>query len=123
MTKTVGIVSAPTPKTIAFVADYQRRKAEATRRQVLAREERMLAWEREQMELRRQKLAKEWQRPNRPFGHQLVGFADSLKRQQAEATDVAMNGRQRDGRFVSRSLRRESQRVAEKLSALGFGSK
>jgi len=71
-----GIVSAPTPETLAAVAAHKRKMAQ-------------MAEERE-------------------------------ARRQAEAAHAATHGRQRDGKFVSRAVREEAKREAEKLSALGF---
>lgn len=101
---TTGIVSTPTSATLAAVADYRRRKAEREAAHTAAAE------------------AKHWQRPNKPFG-QLAGFADALKKQRDEALHEAFSGRKRNGKFVSRAGRNEAAQVAEKLSALGFGSK
>ena len=83
-----GIVSAPTPETLAAVAAHKRKMAQMA----------------EEREARRQ-----------------AAVAEAKAREwQAEAAHAATHGRQRDGKFVSRAVREEAKREAEKLSALGF---
>lgn len=105
-TQQIGIVSAPTPITLAYVADYQRRKAEAKRKQDLA-----------QVEREQERAAKDWQKPNKPFTG-LVTLASELQRKCAEAAYIANNGRLPNGKFASRQ---QAKQDADKLSALGFG--
>lgn len=113
MTKTTGIVSAPTTATLGFVAAFKRKKAEAKRKRDLALMER----EREQAEREREKLAQKWAKPNRPFG-QLATVADEFRRKCAEAVYASFNGRLPNGKFASRQ---QATQDANKLLALGFG--
>ena len=106
MNKMTGIIiSGPTPATLAYVADYQRRKLV---REVRAQNAAAGA------------TAAKWAKPARPFAD-IGAIGAEFRRRQAEANRLHMYGRQPDGKFISRATRREALALADKLSALGFG--
>ena len=111
----LGIISDPTPTTLAYVASYQRRKMQAA----AAIEARKIAEQAAEEERKAREQAAKWQKPYRPFAQALPAVCDKFRAWHAEASHQANSGRRLDGRFISRNAREQ----ASKLEVMGFVGK